>query len=160
MAISVAPLTTVVMGAVPTDKAGIASGINNAVSRTAGLLAIACVGAIVFSVFSGQLDHHLQTLKTPPETRRSLESQRTRLAEIPVPTTLLPQEQAALKRAIAQAFVDSFHVAALIAAGLAIASALSAALFIDNGSASVLNQAKTNHTTGLNKGSPVNPYHR
>jgi EmrB/QacA subfamily drug resistance transporter len=47
MAITVAPLTSAILGAVDTARAGIASAINNAVSRIAGLVAVACTGIIV-----------------------------------------------------------------------------------------------------------------
>jgi MFS family permease len=126
MTITVAPLTTAVMGAVEQRHAGIASGINNAVSRTAGLLAIAVLGIVVFSVFTSSLDSHLATLHLSPSVQHLIEMQRTKLAGIDVLTNVSGEVQVALKRAIGESFVSSFRLVSLICAGLALASALSA----------------------------------
>jgi EmrB/QacA subfamily drug resistance transporter len=126
MTITVAPLTTAVMGAVEQRHAGSASGINNAVSRTAGLLAIAVLGIVVFSVFTSSLESHLATLHLSPSAQHLIEMQRIKLAGIDLPTHVSGEVQVALKRAIGESFVSSFRLVSLICAGLALASALSA----------------------------------
>lgn len=125
MAISVAPLTTTVMNAVPVSEAGIASGVNNAVSRMAGLLAVAMFGLLLYTSFNHALDRHLQTLSLSSEQRQQVDQQRPRLAaaENPDPS---------VNRAIAESFVSGYRVILAIAAGLSMASALSAYLLLDH----------------------------
>src|SRR5213596_3706004 len=61
MAITVAPLTTTVMSSIAQNRAGTASGVNNAVARTASLVAIAVLGVVMIHVFKANLDHRLST---------------------------------------------------------------------------------------------------
>ena len=130
MAISVAPLTTAVMGAVRTSQAGVASGINNAVSRTAGLLSIAVQSIFVLGAFNRGLDRRLAVLNVSPEVQQFLNSQRIKLAGAEVPLGVSDNLRAALRRAIADSFVDGFRFVMLLAVGLALGSALVAALML------------------------------
>jgi EmrB/QacA subfamily drug resistance transporter len=131
MTITVAPLTTTVMGAVEQRHAGIASGINNAVSRTAGLLAIAVFGIVALSVFNSSLDSHLATLHLSPDVQHLIDVQRIRLAGITIPTNVGSETQVALKRAIDESFVSAFRLVSLICSALALVSALSAWLLVE-----------------------------
>src|SRR5678815_2829081 len=75
MAISVAPLTTTVMGSVDSEQAGVASGINNAVSRAAGLMAIAVFGVVMLHSFGQVLDTKLSEIQVSDEVRIALKEQ-------------------------------------------------------------------------------------
>jgi EmrB/QacA subfamily drug resistance transporter len=130
MAISVAPLTTTIMSAVKTQQAGVASGINNAVARTAGLLSIALLSPFVASVFNAKLDVKLVQLQVSPVVQQLLAPERIKLVGARVPPGLSEAVSATLRRAIAESFVSSFRAVMGIAAGLAIASAIVAALMI------------------------------
>jgi EmrB/QacA subfamily drug resistance transporter len=129
MAISVAPLTTAVMGAVDSHRAGTASGINNAVSRAAGLLAIAVMGIIVLAFFNASLDTHLATLHLPGQVLQSINAQRFKLVGIQIPVG--GTTGTLVKQAINQSFVSGFRAATLTGAGLAILAALSSLLLIE-----------------------------
>jgi hypothetical protein len=130
MAISVAPLTTTVMGSVAENHAGIASGVNNAVARTAGLIAIAVLGIVMLHVFNHALDRRLAEWNLPTSVTRSLEMQRTKLAGIAIPEDQDPATQQRIRRAIDESFVFGFRAVMAMGAALAVASAATALIFI------------------------------
>ncbi len=97
MAVSVAPLTTVVMDAVDQDHVGTASGINNAVARVSGLLAVAVLGVVMVSAFSGQLNRRLANVTMPADVRTSLQSNVIRMAALKPPEGIEPQTAGAIE---------------------------------------------------------------
>jgi predicted MFS family arabinose efflux permease len=133
MAISVAPLTTTVMGAVDARHAGIASGINNAVSRCAGLLAVAVFGILMLGLFSRGLDRRLSGADLPPGTRTAIERQRERLAALEIPAGLDAPARERIRSAVDGAFLDGFRGVMLTAAGLALLASLSTWWLIQDG---------------------------
>lgn len=130
MAISVAPLTTVVMESVKQRQAGVASGINNAVARTASLLSIAVFSIVVQNTFNYSLDRRMTALGIPLDVQKLLDNQRIKLAAASVPESVGAEVSARVKQAVALAFVDSFRLVMFIAVGLALSSALIALLMI------------------------------
>jgi EmrB/QacA subfamily drug resistance transporter len=130
LAISVAPLTTTVMNSVRESRAGIASGINNAVSRTAGLLAIAVLGLIMFHAFSNCLDSRLNQLNVKANVRAALNDQRMKLAAAELPSDIDQASRDALKQAIDECFVSGFRRVMICGVVLAFASSLVAFLII------------------------------
>lgn len=123
MSISVAPLTTTVMGAVDERRAGIASGINNAVSRTAGLLSVAVFGVVMVAAFALGLDKRINSLQIPSDARDAIIRDRGRFVELVPPASLDGQHQAAVRQAVKESFIDGFRLVTLLSAGLAVLSA-------------------------------------
>ena len=131
MAITVAPLVTVVMSTVDQNLSGLASGINNAISRVASLMALAVFGMIALALFGGALDDRLADAGVPPAVVEQLEDERVKLAGAEAPEGLEAGVTAAVDSAIGLAFVDAFRGIMLIGALLAFASSLTALVAID-----------------------------
>jgi EmrB/QacA subfamily drug resistance transporter len=127
MAITAAPLTTAVMDAVDDRHAGTASGVNNALARIAGTLAVAVLGTLAVGLFGPALAARLDALRVSPDVRAALAAQVPRLVEAQVPPVEEPTRRL-LEQAIADAFVHTFRIVMLVCAALALASALCAAL--------------------------------
>jgi EmrB/QacA subfamily drug resistance transporter len=130
LAVTVAPLTTVVMSSVNQDRVGTASGINNAVARLAGVLAIAVLGILLVKTFASRLDRSLVHFSLPPVVQQELQAGENRLAGLQVPAGLDPSTTAAIKRSIGEAFVFGFRIVMMICAGLSLASSAVAWLMI------------------------------
>lgn len=122
MAITVAPLTTVVMNSVDKDRFGAASGINNAVARVASVLAIAVLGIVMVKAFAFELNPSLAPLTLPPGVLAELHANEIKLAGMQVPTDLSSSLKAAINASIREAFVFGFRVVMLICAGLSLGS--------------------------------------
>jgi EmrB/QacA subfamily drug resistance transporter len=131
MAISVAPLTTTVMNAVPSQRMGIASGINNTVARAASLLAIAVFGIVMLDVFGRALDSRLSMLNVPLEVKQEIEDQRVKLAAIQVPEKISPALRDEIREAINQSFVTAFQMVMLVSAALAFVSGVVSLVLIE-----------------------------
>jgi EmrB/QacA subfamily drug resistance transporter len=125
MAVSVAPLTTTVMNAVGERRTGIASGINNAVARTAGLLAIAILGLALTYTFNRALDTRVSRLELSLVARQAVDGQRAKLAGAEFGDQISAETRTALQEAIDDAFVTGFRRIMMIAALLALLGAVS-----------------------------------
>lgn len=130
MTLAVAPLTTVVMNSVAEGQQGIASGVNNAASRVAGLLAIAALGVVAIGTFSTELERRTAALELTPAAREELLASATSLAATAPPSSTSDDLERRVDAAIDQAFVAAFRRVMLISAGLAWLSALCAALLV------------------------------
>jgi EmrB/QacA subfamily drug resistance transporter len=130
MAITVAPLTTVVMSAVSQNRAGTASGVNNAVARVASVLAIAILGVVMVRVFRSCLDRSLSRQALPPEIRRYIQSNAIKLAGLDLPSGVDTNAIVAIRESIAHAFVFGFRIEMCICAGLSLAGGAVAWLLV------------------------------
>ncbi len=137
MSISVAPLAKTVINSVRHRQTGIASAINNTVSRTAGLFAIAIFNIFVFNFFNYSLDRRLAKLNLPVQVQQALTKQRINLAAANIPDNINSKLKNALEQAITLSYIDSFRLVIFIATALALASAVIALLMIDKRQKSV-----------------------
>lgn len=130
MAVSVAPLTTVVMEAVDRAHAGTASGINNAVSRVAALVSIAAMSLILLAISSELVERRIAAIDLAPEVRQSLEERSDRFGPEDLPIELTPETRAVVRDAYVDAFVYGFRVVMLIAAVCAVGASACAYFWV------------------------------
>jgi EmrB/QacA subfamily drug resistance transporter len=129
MAVTVAPLTAAVMGAVETQRAGVASGVNNAVARVAGLLAIAVFGVFLARAFEARAMSRLDRLGLTDSNRTAIDRELPKMAGADVGNlaSLAPSQRAAVRQIIDEAFVSAFRLMMLGAAALALVAAATGA---------------------------------
>src|SRR5918998_1834151 len=132
MALAITPLTTAALGSVHREHSGLASGVNNAVARVAGLMAVALLGVFVYGVFSMSLDARLHSMDLSEEVRSEMEAAKTHLGAAEAPEGVNAGTEAHIERAIDESFVAGFRAVMLASAGLALASALVAALLVSD----------------------------
>ena len=130
MAVTVAPLTTVVMGAIDKNHSGAASGINNAVSRVAGVLAIAVLGIVLVKAFATHLERSLATLPIAPEAAYEIRGKEIELAGMELPKSLDPSATASVRQAVSESFLSAFRLVLFCCAALAVVSAVISWRFI------------------------------
>jgi EmrB/QacA subfamily drug resistance transporter len=131
MSLVIAPLTTTALNSVSGQHSGLASGVNNAVSRTASLLAVAIMGVFVFATFSSALDDRLAGLDLSPSQQSAMDREKPDLGAAEPPQSMDDQTASAIEQAVDEAFLAGFRLAMYVAAGLSLLSALSAALIIE-----------------------------
>src|SRR5207248_2438575 len=128
---TVAPLTATVLGAVEPGHSGVASGVNNAIARVAGLLAIAALGAVVASSFTNRLDHNLAGKHLSPKAAAVVAGDRTRALVTNVSNVPRP-ERPEVHAALVNASVYAFRIGLGISAALAVLGGVVALVGIEN----------------------------
>jgi EmrB/QacA subfamily drug resistance transporter len=137
MTITVAPLTTVVMSAADKEMAGAASGINNAVARVAGVLAIAVLGLVLLAAFRSHLQNNLPRLDFAPSTNEQIESHSVELTQIQAPPELNAGERDALKLLVNESFRAGLKLVFYCCVALSVISSILAWLLIPSKRATV-----------------------
>ncbi|NDJ52653.1 MAG: MFS transporter [Chloroflexi bacterium] len=132
MALVVAPLTATVMGSVSQHYAGTASGINNAVSRTAGVLAVAIFGAVALITYNSAITTNSADLGLAEDVRAEVIAQSENLGAAMVPDSVPAELVEEVDLVYKESFVGTFRLVAFSSAGLAFLSAIMTAIFVRN----------------------------
>jgi EmrB/QacA subfamily drug resistance transporter len=132
MSATVAPLTATVLDSVSERQVGIASGVNNGVSRVAGLLAIAVLGAVISAHFGARLDSELGSRPLGPAATSAVGEAKEQPLGVPDVDQVGGQEAPRIVAASADASTSAFHLGALIAGLLMILGGIAAGVGIRN----------------------------
>ncbi len=129
---TVAPLTATVLDSVSEARVGIASGVNNGVSRVAGLLAIAILGAVISAHFGASLDAEIGSRPLGPAASHAVSKAKEQPLAVPKTGRLAPPEAARVRSASTSASTSAFHLGVLIAALLMIAGGVTSGFGIQD----------------------------
>jgi MFS family permease len=129
---TVAPLTATVLDSVDEHRVGIASGVNNGVSRVAGLLAIAVLGAVISAHFGSALDANLGERSLSGQGAGVVADAKAQPLAVPETEALPALEADRVADAAADASTSAFHLGLLIAGLLMILGGIAAGLGIEN----------------------------
>ena len=141
LTLAVAPLSTAVMSSVQEGKTGIASAVNNAISRLAGLLAVSLLSLVLLHGFQGSLRTQLDRSDVPESLRQEILANSARMHETPVPAQMEARQSAEVALFLDRAFLRGFRVVMLVCAASAWAGAL-AVIVLSGGQKSALDQHK------------------
>ena len=129
---TVAPLTATALNSVEERRVGIASGINNGVSRVAGLLAIAVLGALISSQFSSTVDDQLAGTTLSPQAQKAVDDAKTNPLQPPSTSKLPSTEGQSIERASVKGAEDGFHLGMMMSGSLMIIGGVIAGVFLRN----------------------------
>jgi EmrB/QacA subfamily drug resistance transporter len=132
LSITVAPLTAAILAGVDQREAGIASAVNNAVARVAGLIATVAIGALVAAQFSSSLDHKLAGQPLTARGYAAVAEAKQLTFGRPSVAGLPPREAVAITVASGQSSLEAFRVGIGVASGLVVIGGLIGAAGIRN----------------------------
>jgi EmrB/QacA subfamily drug resistance transporter len=132
LSMTVAPLTATVLADAEERNAGVASGVNNAIARVAGLVAISGVGVLIAAGFASDLDERLQSQPLTPAARAAVDRAKANPLIQPELGAAPPREREAVSAAVTDASVSSFRIGMAVSAALVISGGLLGAAGIRN----------------------------
>jgi hypothetical protein len=130
MSLVFGPLSVAILNAVESEHSGLGSGVNRSVQRTAKLLGLAVLAFLLLAAFDDSLDARVNALDLPPGQKAALRAEKVNLGANDILKDASAEERVAIDRAVDQAFIGAFRLAMLVSAGMALTSAIAAALLI------------------------------
>jgi EmrB/QacA subfamily drug resistance transporter len=130
LTLAVAPLTSAVMSSVPETETGVASAVNNAISRLAGLLAVSLLSIVLAHGFGAALERQLHGSDLPGDVQKTMLASQGRLHDTPIPTELSTGQHAKAEAMLDTSFLAGFRLVMFFCAGGAWLGAAAVALIL------------------------------